>query len=72
MKMADKLARQASTKPPLGPELALGIPRHLTRDGIKTELSINITVPVNIYQDRDMVSFLKANHVRKGQMTCSK
>jgi hypothetical protein len=32
---ADKLARQASAKPLLGPEPALGIPRCLTREAIK-------------------------------------
>jgi hypothetical protein len=32
---AGKLARQASAKPLLGPELALGIPRCLTREAIK-------------------------------------
>jgi hypothetical protein len=32
---ADRLARQASAKPILGPELALGIPRCLTREATK-------------------------------------
>jgi hypothetical protein len=32
---ADKLARQASAKPLLGPEPALGIPRCLTREAIR-------------------------------------
>jgi hypothetical protein len=32
---ADKLARQASAKPLLGPEPALGLPRCLTREAIK-------------------------------------
>ena len=37
---ADKLARQASAAPPLGPEPALGIPKCLARKAIKnwTEL----------------------------------
>jgi ribonuclease HI len=34
-KEADKLARQASAKPLLGPEPALGIPRCLTGEAIK-------------------------------------
>jgi hypothetical protein len=34
--MADKLARQASAMPLLGPELALGIPKCLAREAIKS------------------------------------
>jgi hypothetical protein len=33
--MADELAKQASDMPLLGPELSLGIPKCLAREGIK-------------------------------------
>jgi ribonuclease HI len=54
---ADKLARQASAKPLLGPEPALGIPRCLTREAIKNWTEYQHYSAWKIYQDRDMVSF---------------
>jgi hypothetical protein len=42
--MADRLARQASAMPLLGPEPALGIPKCQAREAIKAGPSINIPI----------------------------
>jgi hypothetical protein len=67
----DKLARQASAKPLLGPEPALGIPRCLTREAIKnwTEYE-HYSVWKNLPGQRHGKLFI-GKPCRKGQTTCS-
>jgi hypothetical protein len=43
--MADRLARQVSARPLLGPEPALGIPRCQAREAIRAGPSINTPTP---------------------------
>jgi hypothetical protein len=67
---AEKLARQASAVPLLGPEPALAIPRCSGRETIKNRLSISIVSPGKIYQVIDMANFSLVDDVREELKTC--
>jgi ribonuclease HI len=56
--MADKLAKQASDMPLLGPELALEIPKCLAREAIKSSTEYQHFSTWKAIQAADMASFL--------------
>ena len=70
--MADKLARQASAMPLLGPEPLLEYLSVWQERQSRAGLTINTQTPRKLFQAADMASFLKADHVRKELMTCLK
>jgi hypothetical protein len=54
---ADKLARQGTAAQLLGPEPALGTPKCLAREAIRTGLSFNILPPGPISQVANMANY---------------
>ena len=56
--MADKLARQATAMSLLGPEPALGIPKCLAREAIKSWTEYQHFNTWKLFQATDMASFL--------------